>query len=397
MRVIGPLILLAMWLLGLPVAGLADDVINVRISVKVIRSIDGRLPDGVDLSLLASVIQSDLSLPPPAWWRGYRFVLVDPITPIGGDDPTGPSRWFDVNFFDEPIQAFLETASVTEPAAYAWNPSAINIYVNNATGRRGIGGLAPCSAIEPPFACVIMVGGGQAVLSGTYLHEIGHVFGLAHTQGVNCGACNRIMTGVCHTVRGDDRIADTLPDLECFTPDAIALFSFGTPASRLPPPDLERVLDVFENVMSYHLGSSRHRLTELQLDRWADFASDHVLPAAAPQNDVVDGRTLFVEADPVRSGRGSSQEPFLDVNEAVAAANPQGGDILLFRPGSYPGPRTFDRAVTLRATRAGAAVLGEPRPPPPPLRCPNRLRCCPRAQPDGTCTGQCWPADMLCP
>jgi hypothetical protein len=171
MHALGHLILVAKWLLGLPVAGLADDVITVRVSAKVIRSVDGRLPDGVDLSLLASVIRSDLSLPPPAWWRGYRLVLVDPITPIGEDDPTGPSRWFDVNFFDEPIQAFLETASTTEPAAYAWNPSAINLYVNNATGRRGIGGLAPCSAIEPPFACVIMVGGGQAVRSGTYLHE----------------------------------------------------------------------------------------------------------------------------------------------------------------------------------------------------------------------------------
>jgi hypothetical protein len=170
-------------LLGPLAAALADDLINVRVSVKVIRSVDGRLPDGVDLSLLASVIQSDLSLPPPAWWRGYRFVLVDPITPIGGADPTGPSRWFDVNFFDEPIQAFLETASVTEPAAYAWNPSAINIYVNNATGRGGIGGLAPCSATEPPFACVIIVGGGQAVRNGTYLHEIGHVWPRAHPGG----------------------------------------------------------------------------------------------------------------------------------------------------------------------------------------------------------------------
>jgi hypothetical protein len=59
MRGIGTVLLLAMWLLGPSVTALADDVIKVWVSVKIIRSVDGRLPDGVIPERLAAFIEGD--------------------------------------------------------------------------------------------------------------------------------------------------------------------------------------------------------------------------------------------------------------------------------------------------------------------------------------------------
>jgi len=143
----------------------------------------------------------------------------------------------------------LEAAAEADPATYAWRSDAINVYISHA----------PCGGIcsFPGSSDLILL--GQGAPSATLLHEIGHYMGLCHTQGCYCGPCG----GSCSTP-GTDNIADTLPDLACWTQDDIAFNAFGTSYSSLSTSQKRRVDDVFFNVMSYHV--VQNRLTADQMD-----------------------------------------------------------------------------------------------------------------------------------
>ncbi len=350
--------------IAFPSPSQAQGVITIRLSYKVILNpADGTRPirTGVtqvtDADIDSAVNAMNTLL--QTYFRGYRVQRVDPITNIGGmNDTTGPSRWFNTNFFasDGGTMKDQMEAAARSDARYRWNNSAINIYIVNGF----CGGL--CSFPDESDN-ILLVGGCSANSGGVQVHEIGHYFSLCHTQGCNCGcgACGSCSVGTNCSTPGDDGIADTLPDLPCWGANDIARNSFGRFYIELTPGQQNQVDDVFNNLMSYHgtccsVGGSQTRLTEQQLDRWADTGR------AQPRVAVCDGLTLFVDTMTVggRGFPGHSEYPYNRVETAVqGAANYNGFPvILMLRPGTYNERLTIRTPVTLRATRRGPAVIG---------------------------------------
>jgi hypothetical protein len=331
--------------ISLPSETRAQGVITIDLSYKVVLNpADGSRPPGATNMAIDSAVRA-MNAMYETYFRGYRFRRVDPIMQIGSQgDTTGPSRWYNTNFFDDDNGADwkdqMEDEARDDPR-YAWNDNATNIYITNGI----CGGI--CSF---PGDHIIIIGGCAANNGPVQLHEIGHYFDLCHTQGCPCGNCNPMRSGECHTEPGDDNIDDTLPDLQCWDRNNIANWSFGTSYANLSAGQQTRVDNVFFNIMSYH--GSITRLTELQLDRWADTANDD-------RENVRSGRTIFVATE--LGGlfpNGSSTRPFITVQSGVDEANPDGGDIVLLRPGAYNETLTISKPVTLRATRQGPVAIG---------------------------------------
>jgi len=359
-------------MLAFPSNSRAQGVINIRVSYKIILNpADGSRPiltgattvSDADITTAINAMNTLLQ----TYFRGYRVQRVDPITNIGGmGDTTGPSRWFNTNFFGnngDDLKNQMEAAAMSD-ARYRWNPNAINLYVVNGF----CGGL--CS---PGQGNIILVGGCSANSGAVQLHEMGHYFSLCHTQGCSCacGLCGTCAVGETNcTAPGDDGMADTLPDLACWNQDDIARNSFGLPYAQLSSAQQNQVDNVFFNLMSYHgtccsTGGAQMRLTELQLDRWADIASTNT----GGRLGVCDGVTIFVEANAgAGSGfRGLSTNPWPTIQAAQDDAanylrNLQLGSILMLRPGAYNERLTLNTPMTLRATRQGPATIGSPTP-----------------------------------
>jgi hypothetical protein len=364
-------------MLAFPSNSRAQAVINIRVSYKIILNpADGSRPiltgattvSDADITTAINAMNTLLQ----TYFRGYRVQRVDPITNIGGmGDTTGPSRWFNTNFFGDngdDLKNQMEAAAMSD-ARYRWNPNAINLYVVNGF----CGGL--CSF--PGQGNMILVGGCSANSGAVQLHEMGHYFSLCHTQGCSCacGLCGTCAVGGTNcTAPGDDGMADTLPDLACWNQDDIARNSFGLPYAQLSSAQQNQVDNVFFNLMSYHgtccsTGGAQMRLTELQLDRWADIASTNT----GGRLGVCDGVTIFVEANAVaRPGfRGLSTNPWPTIQAAQDDAanylrNLRLGSILMLRPGAYNERLTLNTPMTLRATRQGPATIGSPTPLPAP-------------------------------
>jgi hypothetical protein len=122
-------------------------------------------------------------------------------------------------------------------------------------------------------------------------------------------------------------------------------------------------MDVYENIMSYHssgCGSLRSapRLTEGQLDRWADAMDDH-----SSRRKVRSGDCWFVQPA-VNAGDGRASHPFNLLDEAIIRANNNGNDIIYLRAGTYQITQsnfgqgyTIRKPVMIRATRSGSALL----------------------------------------
>jgi hypothetical protein len=334
-----------------PSTAQVQGVITIRLSYKVVLNpVDGTRPSRITDDDIRTAVDAMNKLHEP-YWRGFRFQVTE-ILDIGGrDDTAGPSRWFNTDFFNDDNgtrwKNEMESAARNN-AAYRWRNDAINLYFTN-----GICG-GKCSI--PGNGDIIVIGGCSADNGSLQLHEIGHYFNLLHTQGGPCGNCDAAQTGACHTVPGDDEIADTLPDLQCWNRDQIARHSFnGRTYGQLSAAEQNQVDDVFLNVMSYHPDPVT-RLTELQLDRWTDAAN-------GARRAVCDGTTIFARAGGA-NGNGASTSPHNTVTAAVnTAAARAGSDTIILRPGSYNEAITINTPVTLRATRQGGAVIGSSRPP----------------------------------
>ncbi len=340
----------------IPAESRAQGVITIRLSYKVVLNpADGTRPSALTDANLNTAVTAMNALY-ATYFRGYRFQVVEIINVGGRNDTTGPSRWYNTNFFDNTnvngqtqgsIWKDQMEAAARSQAAYRWNNNAINLYLTNGI----CGGI--CSFAHENDNIVI-IGGCSAANGSLQLHELGHYFNLYHTQGRPCGDCGAGQTGVCHTIPGDDEIADTLPDLACWNQDNIARNRFGRNYAQLNAGEQNLVDDVFMNVMSYH--PNLVRLTEQQLDRWADTAN-------GARAAVRDGQMIFVRpGGPF--GNGSSASPLNGVVIGVVASQARpGNNILILRPGVYNERPRINTPVTLRATRQGPVFIGSANPP----------------------------------
>lgn len=322
----------------------------------VLNPADGsRPPDVTDSAIDQAIADANQLL--DSYSRGYRLRRVDPIREVGGMGDTDASHWYSVNFFDKAQvngrtqgsiwKDEMEGSAILNSQLYAWNFNAINLYIT-----AGIcGGV--CS-FHGESDNIIIIGGCSAGNGRLQLHEIGHYFGLYHTQGSPCGNCGSA-PGECNTP-GDDEIADTLPDLPCWDQNQIALnWTMGDPAGardygQLSPGEQFTVDNTFSNLMSYH-NNAPTRLTELQLDRWA-------FSAYSARRRVASGRTWFVAVGghPLQDGT-----PFRPLGSVISATiEASQGDIVMLRPGNYDEIGEIRSPVTLRATRTGPAIIGGP-------------------------------------
>jgi|GEM_PF-1753442 len=338
----------------------AQGVITVRLSYKIIRNpADGTLPTYTDATgTVVQVTDNDIDTAvatmnslSAAYFRGFRFQRVDPVAYVGDkDDATGPSQYFNTDFFANPnaksLKNQMEAAAMKDPA-YAWNFGAINIYINQGTA----GGK--CS-FPTDGENIIVVGAVSANAGSTQLHEVGHYFNLCHTHGCTSGS-------------NDDGVADTLTDNPAWNEDQIAQNNFsGRTYNQLSAGEKQQVDDVILNLMSYHgtvgnqapiynAGTTQSQLTEQQLDRWTEAAN-------GARRGVCDGTTVFARASNFY-GSGSSGDPYgSSVVATAVAANRPGNNIVLLRPSTFSEAIIINppsgTTVTLRATRQGAAVLG---------------------------------------
>jgi hypothetical protein len=332
-------------------AGEVNAQIVWRVSVKFILDANGNRPASgninTDGEVQAQIDTANAIL--DAHMRGYRLQLTEIV------DLSGVSGWYSTEI-NSANKSALELAAKGAPSTYAWRTNAINIYIN------GDDGSAICSF--PPGEEIIFV--GQGLRLTTFLHEIGHFMDLCHTQGCPCGSCDDDETGTCHTIPGDDGIAETIPDLQCWNQNQIAQWTYGQNYASLTAAQQNKVDEVFFNIMSYH--ATRFRFSPDQLDRMI-CASNNV------RDHVSNGETYFVGSQP---GDEECLEPtFLKATFADAVTAASSGDIICMRGSQYPYTGTVNKSVMLRTSR-GSSLLGvtttkslamdeDPIPPPPPF------------------------------
>jgi hypothetical protein len=283
-----------------------------------------------------------------AYSRGYRFRITE-VTEIGGPANGGlfgPSQWFGRAFKDDPDWSTFQDDAKND-SRYKLRGNQINAYVSTGVTRPGnSGGNTPIPPGDLNTAVEVFPDTGAWWLC----HELGHFFGLPHTfAGEDKSSCTP----------GDDDIPDTLRDSNCWTTlDEVSAYYFlGRQYSQLIAGEKTIVDRVFYNTMSYHDAVNKNDTesykSEGQLDRETNEAN-------TDRAAFVSGRTIFVSPGGSDSDSGKlSTEPKRSVASAVGAANAAGNDILLLRAGSYPAPVTLSKAVTLRATRVGPAILGQ--------------------------------------
>lgn len=322
----------------------AQGLIWIDVSYKVVLNpATGLRPPGVTNAGIDEAI-AEMNALQETYFRGFRFRRVDPITDVGGLNQfsNSPSQWYSTDFFDvDGAKDQMEAAAVANPGQYAWNNNAINLYITNGI----CGGI--CS-FPGGGDDIIIIGACSDADGGLHLHEIGHYFDLCHTQGCPCGSCDATKSGTCHTTPGDDGVDDTLPDLECWNQNNIALNTYGSLYGALSAGQQNQVDNVFFNVMSYH--GSFIRMTELQLDRWTNTANN-------ARAGVVDRLSIFVGKYGILFFElGNSVFPFITVQGGVNVA--PAGSVLMVKPGAYNETMTISKPMSIRATRAGVVTIG---------------------------------------
>lgn len=273
--------------------------------------------------------------------------------------PVSASKeWFSVDLMAANNITVLEGEAKADPA-YQWRDDMINLYINQGT--------ASGAALRPGDGDIIVFKATKVETTPwVFIHEIGHHMSLKHThfseqfQNRNGSDC----TNGCSCavlVPGDDDIADTLLDTDCWSSkNQIAQGNFNKDWSELSSTDQARVDNTFFNIMCYR--DDRSIFTTLQLDAMCD--TSNVERDAVSHNNLV-----FVDAlSPGVLANGLSKVqviggpipviggPYAQLKNGIDAAF--GGDVLLLRPGSYTEERVIRKAITLRAVRRDVLTPG---------------------------------------
>lgn len=177
--------------------------------------------------------------------------------------------------------------------------------------------------------------------------------------------------GVIDTYRSRDQSNDdSFARFGALQRDLIANANFGSAGSPVFYAELSvanrvRVDDLVSNIESYHFGkgSVEGYFSEKQFDRLCDVISQST---EGFDRSLVrgwdSGRYIFFGGPITNSATplGSSKNPRSTPGSAHAGATATGRDILIGRPGTYSvigGPLIMNKAVTLRATKAGAFTI----------------------------------------
>ena len=331
--------------------GYSQDI-EIRLSFKVVLNPDnGQRPNFISNNTIETAI-NEVNQIMDGSWRGYRFTIED-IVDVGwqGGYNEGPSKWCFTDFFaanGSQLKDVMENEAMNG-VDYNWDNAAINIYITMGGGSFS-GGICSFPSGNDE---ILIITANAASIGPLILHELGHYFGLCHTHGCfnacGTGSCDCASCSDCDSP-GSDNIDDTIEDSPCWDQDQIAHNHFGEGFSGQ-----QEVLDVFYNIMSYHPIDDTDRLTEGQLDVWAD-----VMDFYTSRINIRSGDSWFVNPNG-GNGNGTANTPFNSIGNGVDSADDNGGDIIYFRAGNHTIPTnnyTIDKPVTLRATRQGSAVIG---------------------------------------
>jgi hypothetical protein len=192
------------------------------------------------------------------------------------------SEFFNVDARDAGQRLRVQNAALIDQQRYVFRWDAVNVYINGSTGSGN-------SAVFLPDQIILIGQGGRSTVVP---HELGHYFGLWHTQGRLCGRCEEppaknvpALQDICSKFADTDEIPDTILDLPCWTTNQIAQTNFTRDYIALTPAERAQVDGVFFNLMSYH-EDARDRLTAGQIVRIA-------FNANGPRFHVVDRPTLL--------------------------------------------------------------------------------------------------------
>ncbi len=268
----------------------------------------------------------------------------NPSVSLTGSFPA--DHWFNLDARASGVRQYIETTALAATSTWAWNPNAINIYVNNSSSGQ-------CAFVGSGSSISL----GSTVNTGTVLHEIGHLFDLRHTHALdystNTNPPNNMPPGqfAAADLMDGDGLAETANDNPNITTnDQLCQALFGKNYNGATTTDSERAVvdSAFQNVMSYH---SETRFLSVQMDKWTLNANAARLPFCT-------GRTWFVAVGGNNSAAGNAATvPLATVAGGVSRVTTP-NDVVLLRAGSYAAPAggTISTPCTLAATRGEVII-----------------------------------------
>lgn len=314
--------------------------IAVRISVKFILNTNGAYSTGGNIGTNAG-FQAEIDRGNPilaATGRAYKMQVVEYIG-IQPPAPAGSNANYWYNLDARNNRSTIENAAMADTVTWRWNPTALNIYVNNSSS-------GSCSFIGSGVSISL----GKTVSTGTVLHEVGHFFNLNHTHALDYADNTNPAVFTMADLADGDGFAETARDNpNITTSNQLCVALFNKVYTNATAGEQAFVDTAFENVMSYH---NENALLPIQMDLWGRGANGARL-------FVCSGRTWFVANDGLDSSTGDNAgSPFATLQRGLSSV---GGadDVILLRAGNYLAPvgGAISTPCTVSATRGTISIF----------------------------------------